>query len=74
MEIVKHEIGSEAFVTVEITGGDIIVKATLDSSGLGATVSAKLNGDYFIDKLAEKIPGQIDDAVLGVLKAALKAI
>lgn len=74
MEIVKHEISPEAQVTVDVTGGNIVVKAALDTSGLGASVSATVSVDYFLDKLAEKIPGQIDDAVISIFKAALKAI
>lgn len=74
MEIVKHEIGKEADVIVEIVGGKIVVKAQLDSSGVGAGVSVTLETDYFLDKLSAAIPGQIDDAVIGIFKAALKAI
>jgi hypothetical protein len=74
MEIVKHEISKEANVTVEITEGNIVLKAALDTSGLGAQLITTVNGDYFFDKLKEAIPGQIDDAVIDMLKAAVKAI
>lgn len=74
MEIVKHEISKEANVTVEVVDGNIVVKAGLDTSGLGAQLTATVNGDYFFDKLKEAIPGQIDDAVIEVFKNALKAI
>lgn len=74
MEILKQEIGKEAFVTVELSEGKIVIKSELNSSGLGAGVMATIETDYFLDKIAEKIPGQIDDAVLAVFKSALKAI
>jgi hypothetical protein len=74
MELVKHEIGSEAVVTVELVAGDIVIKGNLGTSGLGAEVKATVNGDYFLDLLASKIPGQIDDAVINLLKSALKSV
>ena len=43
---------------------------TLDS--LGVDVSVVVDSGYFLDKLAAAIPGTVDDAVLGMLKAALK--
>lgn len=74
MELFKKEIGSEAYVMGEIVDGNIVITSKLDTSGVGASVSATVNGEYFLDKLAEKIPGQIDDAVLALLKAALKSV
>lgn len=74
MEIFKKEIGSEAHVTGEITGGNIVITAKLDTAGVGATATAIISGDYFFDKLAEAIPGQIDDAVIALLKQAVKSI
>lgn len=53
---------------LKLEGGKLIVM--LDTKGVD--VSVALEADYFIDKLAEVIPGQVDDAIFAVLKGALK--
>lgn len=53
---------------LKLEGGKLIVM--LDTKGVD--VSVALEADYFIDKLAEVIPGEIDDAVFAILKGALK--
>ena len=45
----------------------------LEVGSKGGSVVAKADAGYFIDKLAEAIPGEIDDQVLGVFKLALGA-
>lgn len=53
---------------LELKDGKIAL--VLDTKGVDVAVS--VDSDYFLDKLAEVIPGEIDDAVFGMLKAALK--
>ena len=54
---------------VEILEGDLVVKY----EGLGGSVVMTAESGYFIDKLMEAIPGEIDDAVLNIIKGALNA-
>lgn len=41
-----------------------------DGKGVNAGVYVDIESDYFLDKLAKAIPGEVDDAVIGMLKAA----
>lgn len=74
MEILNKQISPEALAKVEIKEGKIQLSAVLDTGGLDAQVTVSVDSDYFLDELAKKIPGTIDDAVVGVLKVALKAL
>lgn len=62
------ELYSKGEFQISIEGGN--VKLMYD--GKGMDVSLVLEGEYFLDKLAEAIPGQVDDAVIELIKAALK--
>lgn len=72
MEILAKQISPEAKAKVEIVEGKLKLSANLDTQGVDAVVSVAVDTDYFIDELAKKIPGQIDDAIFAVLKTALK--
>lgn len=66
------ELSKEAGLKIEVVGGKVKVAVKLDTKGVDAEVAVLLEPDYFADKLKEAIPGKIDDAVIDVLKAALK--
>lgn len=80
-DIVEGPIGSVGSYDVEFKGGALVAKvqAGIDqplASGLvelKASVSGevKIPAGKVIDAIAAKIPGQIDDAVLNLIKAAL---
>lgn len=63
------ELYQEGEVKAELKDGDIVITY----GGKGATAQVNVDLGYLLDKLAEAIPGQIDDAVIGVIKAAVKA-
>lgn len=67
---VEKELGSEGEVKVDIVDKKIVLSAVHASKGAVANVSVAVDPGYFLDKLKEKIPGGIDDAVIEVLKAA----
>lgn len=67
-------VGKEHEVELEIKEGKISVSGKHEGSGGGAEVKVFVKIDYLLDKIAEKIPGQVDDAVFGILKQALKAL
>lgn len=74
MELINKQISPEANAKVEITAGKIQISAALDSQGVDAEVKVSVDAEYFLDELAKKIPGVIDDAILGVIKTAVKAL
>lgn len=59
-EFVDVKIGTVAELKLEFKEGKLVA-------------SAEVGADQLLDLIAAKIPGQIDDAILGLLKAALKA-
>lgn len=74
MELINKQISPEANAKVEIVAGKIQLIAALDSQGVDAEVKFSVDAEYFLDELAKKIPGIIDDAILGVIKTAVKAL
>jgi hypothetical protein len=67
------KLGEDGDFKIEVKEGKLILSAGYMNEGLGASLGIQVSPDYFIDKLAAAIPGEIDDAVLSILKAALKA-
>lgn len=59
-EIADLKIGAVAELKLEFKAGKLVA-------------SAEVGADELLDLIAAKVPGTIDDAVLGLLKAALKA-
>jgi hypothetical protein len=74
MEVVSEQLSKEASVKVEIVNGKIEIVGGLDTSGADVSAKIVVDVDYFLDLLAAKIPGQIDDAVIALFKSALKAV
>lgn len=74
MEIFQKQLSPEASAKMDITGGKLILSALLDTKGVGAQVGVSVDVDYFIDQLAAKIPGTVDDAIFVVLKAAMNSL
>lgn len=72
MELLKKQLGAEGEALLLIEGGKLSLVAKYDSKGLDGEIKLSVDSDYFVDQLAAKIPGQLDDAILAVLKAALK--
>lgn len=74
MELVSEKIGSEGVLEVDVVNGQLVVSATHKHASGEVVLTAKEDVGYFLDKLAAKIPGAVDDAIIGVIKAALKAL
>ena len=64
----EKELYKAGEVVVQMINEDLVITY----QGKGGSVSVKVEGEYFLDKLAEAIPGQIDDAVIDIIKSALK--
>lgn len=48
----------------------IAFKIGADTAGVDIFLTVDLEIEYFLDKLTELIPGEIDDAIVAVLKAS----
>ena len=70
----QMEISKEAKFDLQIKQGKLILALNYDGAQVDAGVSVAVGVDLFLDKLAEKIPGQLDDAVIAVIKGALNAL
>lgn len=73
MDISAVEKG-EFKASVKFEKGVVVCEAGYDGKGADAGAFVKVESDYFFDKLAEAIPGKIDDAVLALIKQAVKAL
>ena len=70
-DLVAGEIGPEAKYDVKIVDGKIVMAVKYDGAEADAELLVKIEAGMFVDKLAAAIPGQIDNAILAVLKGAL---
>ena len=64
------EIGSDADLDIEIGEGKVKLSLGYEGKGAKAGVFVEIKAEYFIDKLKKAIPGEIDDAILEMLKGA----
>jgi len=72
MEVLKGEIGEEGKYVLKFQEGKVRLEAShVHASGKVAFVIEQ-DAEYFMDKLAEAIPGKIDDTLLAILKGAVK--
>lgn len=71
-ELAQGEIGKTGEYELEYKEGKLRFTLDIDTKGVDAGLYIDLDPDYFIDKLAKAIPGDLDDMVLAMLKSALK--
>ena len=67
-------IGTEGKAEVKLANGKLYLIGKYDGVQVDADLTVGIEIDLFIDKLKAQIPGAIDDAILDVLKVALKVI
>lgn len=70
-EIVKGAIGDKGAYDVAFKAGKLVAKIDANLGVCSAGVVIEVSIDDVIDAIKAAIPGQIDDAVLDLLKAAL---
>lgn len=61
MELVNEQLAEGVHARAELVDGKIVLTTTLDVA-------------VGIDKLKELVPGKIDDAILDVVKMAVKSV
>jgi hypothetical protein len=71
-DIVEGQIGAVGAYDLEFKEGELRFIVKVGHSGVSAEMKVALNSDGVIDAIKAAIPGQIDDAILDVAKAALK--
>lgn len=71
-ELLNKDVSSELKLKIEIKDGKVLLSALYDGKGVDANMGVSVDSDYFLDQLKEAIPGQIDDAIIDVLKVAFK--
>jgi len=70
--LVDGKIGSEFDYKLELKDGKLRLEGKYGGAGGAAGAFFELEPNYFLDKLADAIPGEIDDMVIAALKGALK--
>lgn len=71
MILLESKIGAEGKITIELAQGKIVIKAYHDHKSGVVSFVAEEKADYFLDKLAEAIPGVLDDALIALIKDAV---
>lgn len=71
-KLVEYDFGGESGLDLEFKDGKLRLTIQYDGKGADAGVYVDLEPDYFLDKLAAAIPGELDDMVIGAIKGALK--
>jgi hypothetical protein len=71
-DLVQGPIGAVGNYDVSFKDGKLLAQLSASPvSGVKAGVQLELDAEVVLDALAKAIPGTIDDALLGVVKAAL---
>lgn len=71
-ELANVEISGESDFQLKFEDGKLKLLLGYDGKGMDAGVYMDLEPDYFLDKLAEAIPGDIDDKIIEMVKLAFK--
>lgn len=70
-DIVEGNIGSVGQYDLEFKGGKLCLSVSAQAGPGEMGLSIKVDAAKVVDALAKAIPGQVDDAIFGVFKAAL---
>ncbi len=70
-EIVEGNLGSVGKYDVEFKEGNLVVEVDASFGPGSAGLVIKVGAGAVLDAIAKAIPGQIDDAVIGLIKKAL---
>lgn len=69
--ILDGEVKGVGSYSLVFSDRDLYLTVPIDvPGGLSGEIKLKLDPEALIDKLAEAIPGTLDDSVLGIVKAA----
>lgn len=71
-DLVQGPVGNVGHYDVAIKAGVVVVSLSAAVSPVSAELKVSLSTDELLDKVAAAIPGQVDDAVIALIKVALK--
>jgi hypothetical protein len=71
--LIDKDLGDKGELKLDLVDGQLKLSINYALPTLKGEVSVVLNSDELLDKLAELIPGKVDDAVINILKVALKS-
>jgi len=72
-DIIDGKLGAVGSYDIEFKGGKLVARVSAAAPfGLEAGILLSLDSDAVLDAIARAIPGSIDDAVVNVIKGALK--
>lgn len=71
-KLVEMPISKETEFELEFKDGKLRLILGYDGKGVDGGLFADLDPEYFLDKLADAIPGTIDNMVIEAIKGALK--
>ena len=76
MEIGSGKIGEVGAFSAKIEKGKLVltIDAAVPSAGAVGSLKLEMDSGIVMDAIAKAIPGQVDDAVIAVMKAALAQI
>lgn len=74
MEIINTKIGTVGSADLAFVQGSLQLTINIQDGALTGSVGAKVDSDVILDAIAKAIPGSVDDAVIAVIKTALKNI
>ena len=73
MELVDKELGKNGKLEVDLVNGNLVIALVGTLEGASGSLSLTVDSAVLLDKIKELIPGKVDDAVIEVLKLALKS-
>lgn len=72
-DIVQGQIGPEAKYSLKFENGKLRAEIAYDSKIVDSGLFVEIGADELIETIKLAIPGKIDDAILDMMKIALKA-
>lgn len=69
--IVGGKIGEKAAYSVDFKSGQLVAELNMDEGFFKGGLVVKLDAGMVLDAIAKAVPGQIDDAVIAIIKGAL---
>lgn len=73
-ELLEGKLGTVGSYDLAFKGGKLMASLKAGAAGVSGGLTLEVDGDALIDALCKAIPGQIDDALGQILKAALKVV
>ena len=66
------ELGSETGLKISFVEGKLALSVNYDGKGVDGSLALKADPVYFLEKIAEAIPGEVDDKILAAFKALIQ--